>query len=184
MSKYWVPVGGKGYFWIIKDWFDKYGLNGNGASVGEIQSNWPETKEVIMENYPEIISLNSVDCFYSSDIVWDIVDPYVCEVGNPEIFDFIICQSALEHVWDPSCAMKNMGNALVESGLLFIHTHAPGVEYHGYPNDHFRFFEDIFHVWSEKFNLELLELEWDHNIFALYKKKGPGNWYNINLKVK
>lgn len=69
------------------------------------------------------------------DVVWNLEEKPPADLGQ---FDHIECLSVLEHCKRPWLLAENVENLFVEGGTLFVA--APFVhEFHGYPNDHFRF---------------------------------------------
>lgn len=165
----WVPVGPK-YHFILKEWWDYFGLSGVGLTIGEGEI-WASTRAKMKGIYPKIDAILSVDLYEEADIRWDITKPFdKNSYGDMEV-DWIICQAVLEHVVDPACAIKNMSDMLIEGGMLYIHTHGPMAEYHAYPIDCFRFFKDAFIAFAKKFNLEIADILCNSmHCFVAYKK--------------
>lgn len=165
----WKRIGYNthGYHGLLKQWWDLFGLKGDGLVIGESGERGEALKKTLMLEYPKIKTILTVD-FENADINWDITTP-------PEFsakYDWIICQAVLEHCKDPVSAIKYMSQILLPSGLLFIHTHGPGFQEHRFPVDCYRYFRDALLAWAEICNLTILDLFWRRdNCFALYRKK-------------
>jgi hypothetical protein len=119
----------------------------------------------IVDLYPELQSKDD-----------GIIVADVCLVDNPlpkNKYHLIISQALLEHVYNPFQVMVNLGQSLVENGVLITHTHAPAAGYHRYPCDYIRFMKDWWYD-LEKYidELELLELyQFENNhVFSCYRK--------------
>lgn len=68
--------------------------------------------------------------------------------------------------------MRNMAAVLRENGHLYIHTHGPEMEHHGFPIDCYRFFREALIAFAELANLEILDILWSpKQCFAVYQKK-------------
>lgn len=89
-------------------------------------------------------------------------------LGN---FDFIICQSLLEHVIDPVQVLLNLSLLLREGGVLSVSTHTPAMPIHKYPIDTLRFNHDFFENVCNYVPFSLHRVERvEHTIIAIYKK--------------
>jgi SAM-dependent methyltransferase len=174
-GQYIVPNLSGGYHGILIQWLNYYSVdNCNCLLVSEnknvkdqFQKDYTSFKFKTLEFYEEMNS--NVDLKYNLCESWDC--------NKIEKFDAILCQATFEHLYDPCMAMRNLSNILNLDGILLIHTHIPGMEYHPYPKDYLRFYPDWFFD-ADKFSdgLELIELiTVDAHIFALYKKIGNSN---------
>jgi hypothetical protein len=161
----------KGYHGILKQYWDHYTtgtnvllISENNIVKDEFQSVYPNWNIHTLDNYPEISTVNDVD------IIGDI-----CNQTNPitSMYDLIINQATLEHVYNPFQAMVNLINSLNVGGILVTHTHPPNQEYHQYPRDYFRFMIDWW-IDLPKYikNIELLEVYMHNNahVFTCYRK--------------
>lgn len=165
--------GGKYFFcakrWrpVIKVWMDYFNIYGVGLGIGQNDEYKPENRAV-MENYPDITDLYSVDFDPNTDgIIWDICKPY----KRKNWVDFIICNAVLEHVIDPFGAVKNLTDVLVPNGLMFIFTVGPGAPYHRYPIDCYRFYKDVFIEYAKSFNLKIEDTVFSgSSCFIAYRK--------------
>jgi len=177
-KNYWV--GGKfevnnlssGYHGILKQWWEYY-KDTNKQNDVLLVSEGNNIKSQFETQYPNW-SFKTTDMFYDlqskPDIVADICDDN-CLPENE--FDIIICQATLEHVYNPFNAINNFQKSLKPTGILLIHTHPPGFDYHSYPRDYFRFMKDFWYdipKWNP--NLELLEFYMLKNeqVFTTYIK--------------
>ena len=176
-------VGGKfavnnlstGYHGILKQWLDH---QANDAKNCLLVSENKVVKEQFKTHY-EHIDFKTLD-FYEEmnqevDLKYNLCEPW--ENSVTETFDIILCQATFEHLYDPVTAITNLSNILNVNGLLLIHTHVPGMEYHPYPRDYLRFYPDWFvDITKFKKNLTCVELiEVNHHIFSAYKKIGNNN---------
>jgi len=161
-----VFLGARSYFPLLKDWWDYFGLTGDGLLMGEPGEEGQQAKIALMEMYPSIKSVQTVD-LKKADIIWDITTPSPYSTQ----YNWIICQSVLEHVVDPVSAMKNMVNILLDGGRLFVQTPAPRFQHHGAPIDCYRFFRDAFMAWISLTNTTLLDYFEDaHHCAAVYER--------------
>jgi SAM-dependent methyltransferase len=168
-----------GYHNLMKDWWEKYNNGNDVLIVGEGQS----AKNDFQAIYPEW-NVHTVD----QDTQWtkgDInITGDICEEQTleKERYSLVICQSVLEHVFDPVAAIKNMLKSLKRDGILCVSTHPPGLgkyvvevgfPYHPGPRDYLRFHLDFFEDFPEKskINADVLEV-FDNgtHIGACYKK--------------
>lgn len=120
--------------------------------------------------------------FYTVDLYneFNVEVDFEADLCNPEDWkqippvDSIVSQAALEHVYDPFGAAKNMLVNLKNGGYGILHSHTPGYRYHAYPRDYIRFYPDWF-IDLPKFipNIKLKELvatDGNH-IFGLYERR-------------
>lgn len=180
-SKNWV--GGKfevsnlsgGYHGILKQWLDHYQSN---STTCLLVSENKVVKDQFSLTYP---SINFKTLEYYEEMNQDIDLKYnLCEQWTHkdiEKFDIVLCQATFEHLYDPCTAIRNLKDSLNTNGVLLIHTHVPGMEYHPYPKDYLRFYPDwFFEVATFCKDLQILELvEAGVNIFSAYKKIGEQN---------
>lgn len=160
-----VRLARREYHPLLKDWWDYFGLTGDGLLMGEPGEKGQEAKIALMEMYPGT-SVQTVD-LKEADIIWDITTPF----PQSTQYNWIICQSVIEHVVDPVSAMKNMVNILLDSGILYVQTPAKGFHYHTAPLDCYRFFRDAYMAWAGLTNTELLDYFEDaHHCVAAYRR--------------
>ena len=168
----WVPIGAK-YYLLLKKWWDIliFGLVGRGLMIGAQDSIWKTSHDKLKEIYPEITEIFSVD-MEDCDLIWDITKPFEKFHLAFSDFDWIVCQSTLEHVVFPAEAIGNMSRILKKGGLLYIHTCGPGVEEHRYPVDCVRFMRDFFILCADGFNLKIEDLLWTKRYcYVMYRKQ-------------
>ena len=159
-------LGARNYHPLLEDWWNYFGLTGDGLLMGEPDKKGEKVKIALMEMYPSIKSVQTVD-LKKADIIWDITTPS----PHSTQYNWIICQSVLEHVVDPVSAMKNMVNILLDGSNLYVHTPAPTFQYHSEPIDCYRFFRDAFVSWVSLTNTTLLDYFEDaHHCVAAYKR--------------
>ena len=166
-GRWMVNNQSSGYHGILKQWWDDTAAaNQKWLLVSENN----EVKKEFQEAYPEI-TFQTVDYY---DNMGEKVDlPLnICDFWNiNEVYDTVVCQATLEHVYDPVASMKNMSAALVPGGTVLIHTHVPGMKYHPHPRDYLRYYPDWFVDIAPRVGLELLDLvENGVHIFARYRK--------------
>jgi len=160
-----VRLGRREYHPLLKDWWDYFGLTGDGLLMGEPGVKGQEAKVVLMEMYPGT-RVQTVD-LKDADIIWDITTPS----PHSTQYNWIICQSVIEHVVDPVSAMKNMVNILLDGGILYVQTPAKGFQYHTHPIDCYRFFRDAYMAWADLTNTTVLDYFEDaHHCCAAYKR--------------
>lgn len=176
ISKGWV--GGRfevsnlsrGYHGILKQWIDYYQkksancllVSENSIVKDQFSLEYPDLKFSTLEYYEEMNQ--NVDLKYNLCEFWDH--------SIMEKYDIILCQATFEHLYDPCTAIKNLKNILNQEGILLIHTHVPGMVYHPFPKDYFRFYSDwFFEVENFCKGLKLIDLiEVDTNIFSAYMR--------------
>ena len=162
-------VGNWRFHNILECWFRYFNLHGNVLLVGHFPKFDIGVKTGISEEFSDIECIRSCDVQPDSDIVWDITR--IPDTTVPTGWDFVICQSVLEHVIDPAASVRNMGGVLKDGGLMFISTHGPSAEYHPYPIDCFRFLKDIFTAWADAYHLTIEDILWTRkDCFVAYRK--------------
>lgn len=174
-----------GYHNLTKEWWEKYNNGNDVLLVGEGQS----AKNDFQAKYPEW-NIHTVDQSEQGGVVLGYdkgelnITGDICEEQTleKEKYSLVICQSVLEHVFDPVAATKNMLKSLKEGGVLCVSTHPPGLgkyvaevgyPYHCGPRDYLRFHVDFFEDFPEKskINADVLEV-FDNgtHIGACYRK--------------
>jgi len=63
----------------------------------------------------------------------------------------------LEHLVDPYKHVADLIELLNPGGMLILHTHIPGVQYHRYPVDCIRFYPDWFEEVATRTNCQVLD---------------------------
>jgi len=92
----------------------------------------------IMEKYgPESYFGVDIEEGDGVDGVCNIYD-LISEFGIDE-FDIVVCTETLEHVNDWRWAVHNLKAVLKPGGILIFSAPIPGVKYHGYPFDFWRY---------------------------------------------
>jgi SAM-dependent methyltransferase len=157
----------KGYHGILAKWWSLTELAGKVAIVGESNREENDIKRRLLENYPKISEILTID-LENADIIWDITT----ELKDPnEHFDHIICQAVLEHVKDPVASVKNMAMLLNENGFMYLHSHGPDFPYHPYPIDCYRFQRDGTIALAELANLNIVDMYWTKSHWFLLLKQ-------------
>ena len=139
-------------------------LVGEGRAVkAHMQATYPEWR------------ITTADLFLKGDDSADLAID-ICSVGTlpVESFDLIINQANLEHVYDPFGAMRNLSQSLRVGGVHVLHTHLPGMDYHAFPRDYFRFMPDWFLDLPERLDRKIGVLgvwpEYNIHVFAAYNR--------------
>ena len=180
-EKLGLPVAGRwaieghpsGYWGLLKQWFDYFGLSGPGLIIGDRGAKGEAAKKALKREYPGI-TVKTVDLL-DADIIWDITRPPFTQIHVTEDYcstvDWVICQAMLEHVEDPVASMKNMAAVLNPRGRIFLHTVGPAFKYHRHPIDCYRYFRDALIVFGEITGLEILDIYWEpRHCFCAYEK--------------
>ena len=164
-GRFVVANASQGYHNLMKEWWEKYNTGNDILIVGEGEA----AKNDFQAAYPEW-NIQTVD----EDTQWtrgainitgDICDEHTLEKNK---YSLVICQSVLEHVFDPVMAIKNMLKSLKKDGVLCLCTHPPGLgkyvreegyPYHAGPRDYLRFHLDFFEDFPEKSKIDAEVLE-------------------------
>lgn len=96
----------------------------------------------------------------------------VAKVFGNDRFDIVVSTEMLEHAEDWKSAVIAMKSAVKPNGLLILTARGPGMPYHGFPHDHWRFtVEDARRIFSD---LEILDLQpdTDHPGILMKARKG------------
>ncbi len=132
---------------VIRQFWEKNGLGLNCLLVSEsimvkrvMKQYYPETEFVSCDLFPE---LRGAEKEQQPDIIWDVCTAPL-EALKQYAFDSVICQALLEHLIDPTCAIKNMLSLMKSSGHLYLLTHTPSKHKHSFPRDYLRFHHDYF----------------------------------------
>ena len=171
-GKFPVPNASSGYHGLLKQWWDHYSAN---AKDWLLVSENNTVKDSFKELYPNsnFTTLEYYQSYYNKnfDINCDITNRAETDYYS-ELFDSIVCQATMEHLFDPVSALINMKNMLVSGGHVYIHTNTPAFPYHAYPRDYVRFFSDwFFDAENNIKGIQLKELYDAHgHIFACYQK--------------
>jgi len=167
-----VPNVSGFYHAILRNYWERYGLGPRCLLVSEtfptsrvFQEGWPSTNFTCTDYYVDLQP--EPQC----DLVWNLCSPE-SPLEFRGTFSSVICQATLEHVLDPVQAVRNLSQALLPGGMLYIQTHTPAYSYHSYPRDYLRFFPDWFEDLGEFLQtvrlVELLCL--DGHAFAVYRR--------------
>lgn len=85
-----------------------------------------------------------------------------------EHFDMVISTEMLEHAEDWRAPVNQMKRVLKPEGILVVTTRGPGFQYHGFPNDFWRFTTNLF---CEIFiDMEILVLKKDPLLDGVFLK--------------
>tara|TARA_R110000824_G_scaffold72970_2_gene185968 strand:- start:12 stop:638 length:627 start_codon:yes stop_codon:yes gene_type:complete len=176
-TKFWIgghfptPNLSTGYHGILKQWWDFYVTKPDADVLLVSEGNG--VKPAFNKVYPGWI-IKTTDKHYElqskPDIIADICTPNSLPDG---VFDLVLNQATLEHVYDPWTAIRNCIRAVKEDGMLIVHTHPPGMQYHSYPRDYIRFMKDWWYdIPYYLDNVELVEFAMTKNehVFAAYRK--------------
>lgn len=91
-------------------------------------------------------------------------------------WDVVISTEMLEHCLDWRSAIEGMKRACVDGGLLVVTARGPGKEYHGYPDDYWRFTVGDFQKMFADFDVvSLLEDSGEPGVFFVGRKKGKSS---------
>lgn len=164
-----VPVQNvsKKFDGLLIQWWRHFGLSGKGMVVGDGGFCDP-VKNKLRELFPEIGSVEVAD-MRGADIIWDITKPPGELLSS--MYDWIICQATLEHVYDPVASIKNMLSCLKPSGLLYIHTVGPQMKIHRHPVDCIRFLRDFFVILEHELETEIVDMLWTpYHINVIYRR--------------
>lgn len=184
-NNFWIgghlkaPNLSNGFHGILQqywEYYSKQNFGNNEINILLVSEN-KDVKNLFKSMYPNW-NIDIIDLFPELQTKDDksIILGDVCSFKNPletNKYDIIIAQAILEHVYNPFQAMYNFSNSLKENGLLIVHTHPPGLTYHRFPNDYFRFMKDWWYDIEKHIeDLELLELYQKHNnhVFTCYQK--------------
>ena len=162
-GKFRAPNESGGFHGILKEWWEKYSVKNLVLLVTEPKN----VAKKLSEEYGwdcRTLNMFGDNSDYNTDICGDIS-------WIKERFGLIICQTTLEHVYDPYGAMRNMTSLLEPNGIILIHTHNMKMPIHRHPRDYFRFIIDWFQDIAIKLGIEVLEIhEESEHFFAAYKK--------------
>jgi len=174
-GKYTVPNLSGGYHGILTQWLDYHIVDKESCLL--VSEN-KLVKDKFKSTYP-IITFKTLEYYEEMnqdiDLKYNLCDQW--DSDGMEKFDIILCQATFEHLYDPCMALRNLRDILMPGGVVLIHTHVPGMEYHPYPKDYLRFYPDWF-IDAAEFSkgLELIDLvEVGVHIFSAYKKIGDQN---------
>lgn len=103
----------------------------------------------------------------------------VGEFGG-DSFDVVVSAEMLEHAADWQACVENMVTLLRPGGLLVLTTRSPGMPYHPFPDDHWRFSVAAMAAILGATGLDVLQLEDDpapSHPGVFVKAKKPGGWH-------
>lgn len=101
---------------------------------------------------------------------------------GPGTFDVVVSTEMLEHLFEWKEPLENMAGVLATGGILLVTTRSPGFQYHGYPDDHWRFTADDFRMIFLNMSIEALEPDSQSpGIFIRARK--PNGFSGLNLSV-
>jgi SAM-dependent methyltransferase len=95
-------------------------------------------------------------------------------------FDLVVTTETFEHVKDWRNGVRNIKGVLREGGTLLLTTRSFGMDYHGYPNDFWRYQkEDMKDIFGD---FETIKLEDDPTLPGVFLKcKKPSSWKENDL---
>ena len=95
----------------------------------------------------------------------------VCNFTPSTQYDVVISTEMLEHVEDWKLVVKTIKDSCKIEGIIIISTRGPGMAYHGYPHDYWRFTkQDIEKIFSDLKILLLIE-DWQMPGIIMIAKK-------------
>mgnify|MGYP001565895980 CR=1 FL=1 len=131
---------------VLRQFMDMHGLGKECLLVSEsnavrerLQPLYPDTRFTTCDKFPRLIG---PDQDTSVDVEWDVCMSTTVWAGRR--FNSVIAQALVEHVIDPTRAIRNMASLLKEDGFLYLMTCTPSFHYHAYPRDYVRFHQDYF----------------------------------------
>ncbi len=97
-------------------------------------------------------------------------------------FDVVFSQALLEHVCRPSIVLENFARATKPGGIIVLHTHLPGRDFHQYPVDCVRFYKDFFTEMQKYLPIKLLEYV-EHSPEYKHPQKSPHHLFVAYRKI-
>jgi predicted O-methyltransferase YrrM len=76
---------------------------------------------------------------------------------GPESFDVVVATDVLEHIDDWRTAIRSLKTVLRPGGVALVTTCSPGLPYHAYPDDYWRFEPELLERVFADFDVEALE---------------------------
>lgn len=104
-------------------------------------NRFPDVAFTTCDLFPEL--MNSTTSAPGTDVIWDVCLPPPPGLTQAA-FSSLLCHALLEHVIDPTTALRNMLNLLARDGKLYFMTHTPSFTKHQIPRDYCRFHHDYF----------------------------------------
>ncbi len=104
--------------------------------------------------------------------IWDFNQdlPESFRFNGGRLYDLVICQAILEHIYNPYQFLENLTALVKGNGHMLFHTHTPGFNKHDYPIDCLRYFPDWFDVIAGPLQLDVVRwAESKYNIFVMYR---------------
>lgn len=154
----WLMEGhsSKGYHGIFAQWIDLLGiLGGPTLIVGEGDE---VAASHFRARFPQLDPITSTD-----RAQWDI-----CKAGPLDTYRLVVCQAVVEHVVNPVAAIQHLANAVIDGGILLLHTHGPSFPQHRFPLDCYRFMPDAIPAIAAHLGLTLHDYLWDpFHVFAV-----------------
>ena len=151
----------------------KWLLVGEPKGTGSTVEKFIYESRGIQVEVSELETLLGVD-WSSQEFKIDLCEPILenLNLNPPMDFDYMICQSLLEHVVNPVLVLLNLSLFLREGGILSISTHTPAMPIHRFPIDTLRYNQDFFDAVCKyiPFSLESVERV-EHTIIATFKKR-------------
>lgn len=112
------------------------------------------------------------------DMVCDALD--IIEKFGKASFDIVIATELIEHIRDWRKIVSNIKNICKPGGIVLITTRSKGFEFHGFPDDFWRFeFADMQYIFSD-YIIEKLESD-KYCPGILIKARKPQNFNEKNL---
>jgi len=131
---------------VLRQFMDLHGLgrecllvSENNAVKERLQRLYPSAGFTTCDKFPHLIGPNDDK---SVDVEWDVCSSTAVWAGRQ--FSSVIAQALIEHVIDPTRAIRNVASLLEKNGLLYLMTCTPSFHYHAYPRDYVRFHQDYF----------------------------------------
>jgi len=146
--------------------------------VGEPQGTGKIVKEFVVKQIDGDVEVSELETILGVD--WtsqqfqiDLCKPLELslQLDIPKNFDFIICQSLLEHVVNPIQVLLNLSFLLREGGVISVSTSTPAMQIHRFPIDTLRFNQDFFENVCNYLPLSLVSVERiEDAIIAVFRK--------------
>lgn len=142
-----LPNLAGGYHPVLRQFWDAHSLGSSSLLVSEskpvkveMSRRYPGTAFTTSDLFTELMTSSASE---GPDHIWDVCLPAPKDLRKVH-FESIICHALLEHVIDPTAALRNMTELLHEGGHMYLMTHTPSYHKHSYPRDYVRFHHDYF----------------------------------------
>jgi len=151
--------------------------NSNILEVGSYDFNG-EIRSIVLKNQPK--TFIGIDMLNGPgvDQICDVVN--INKTFGKDVFDIVISAETFEHVKGWRQGINNIKRCLKSGGILLLTTRSICMDYHGYPNDYWRYqeedIEDIFN------DFEIVNIERDKTLPGVFVKcRKPVNYIEKDL---